>query len=354
VTARARRERRRPTIDDVARHAGVSKGAVSLALNGRPGVSDATRRRIAASAEALDWRPSARAKALSESRALAIGLIVARSPSQLASDPFFAALLAGVEAELASAGYALVLSVVGDAAAEDETYRRLVDDGRVDGVLLADARVDDPRCAVVAELGLEAVVLGHSDPISGLPGVAADERPALARVVDALVDLGHHHVGHVSGPATLVHANERRDAWHDALAAAGLPAGPLTEGDFTGAGAARATRRLLERRRPPTAILYANDLMAIAGLRVARELGLRVPRDVSVVGFDDIPLAEHVHPPLTTIRHDPVAAGAAAARLLLQRLRGESAPPPELPAAELVMRESIARARTPRAASRRS
>lgn len=351
MTARARGERRRPTIDDVARDAGVSKGAVSLALNGRPGVSDATRVRIAASAEALGWRPSARAKALSESRALAIGLIVAGSPSQLASDPFFAALLAGVEAELATVGYALVLSVVGDAAAEDETYRRLADDGRVDGVLLTDARVDDPRYALVAELGLEAVVLGHSDRISGLPGVAADERTALARAVEALVDLGHRHVGHVSGPVTVVDANERRDAWHEALAAVGLPAGPVVEGDFTGRGGARATRRLLKRRHRPTAILYANDLMAIAGLRVARELKLRVPRDVSVLGFGDIPLAEHVHPPLTTIRQDPVAAGAAAARLLLQRLRGDSAPAPELPAAVLVTRESIARARTPRARS---
>jgi DNA-binding LacI/PurR family transcriptional regulator len=345
VTARARGERRRPTIDDVARHAGVSKGAVSLALNGRPGVSEATRLRIAASAEALGWRPSARAKALSESRALAIGLIIAGSPSQLASDPFFAALLAGVEAELATVGFALVLSVVGDAATEDETYRRLAQDGRVDGVLLTDARVDDPRYALVAELGLEAVVLGHPDRISGLPGVAADERTALAGAVEALVDRGHRHVGHVSGPATLRHANERRDAWHEALAAAGLPAGPVAEGDFTGEGGARATRRLLQRRRPPTAILYANDLMAIAGLRVARELKLRVPRDVSVIGFDDIPLAEHVQPPLTTIRQDPVAAGAAAARLLLARLRGESTPAPELPPAVLVMRESIARAR---------
>ena len=162
----------------MARHAGVSKGAVSLALNGRPGVSDATRLRIAASAEALGWRPSARARALSESRARAIGLIIARPPFQLGSDPFFAQLLAGVEAELAEAGYVLVLSVVSDPVVEEATYRRLVADGRVDGVLLTDARTDDPRYALVLELGLEAVVVGHPDAASGLPGVS---RPTSAR-----------------------------------------------------------------------------------------------------------------------------------------------------------------------------
>jgi DNA-binding LacI/PurR family transcriptional regulator len=343
--------RRRPTIDDVARHAGVSKGAVSLALNGRPGVSDATRQRIAAAADALGWRPSARAKALSESRALAIGLITS---SQVAADPSFAALLTGVEDELAVAGYALVLSVVADADAEAQTYRRLAHDGRVDGVLLTNVRVDDPRYALVAELGLEAVVVGRPDQRHGLPGVAADVRGAFGRAVQALVDLGHRDIGHVAGPATLVDANERRDAWRDALAEAGLPAGPVAEGDFTGEGGARATRRLLERRRPPTAILYANDLMAIAGLRVARELALTVPRDLSIVGFDDVPLAEHVHPPLTTIRQHPVAAGAAAAKLLLQRLRGEPLTVPVLPEPQLVTRESIARAPRVAAAVTRS
>lgn len=336
-----RRHGRRPTIQDVARHAGVSKGAVSLALNGRPGVSDATRQRIVASVEALGWRPSARARALSESRAFAIGLILARPPGQLASDPFFAQLLAGVETELVDAGYVLVLSVVGDPDSEAETYRRLAQDGRVDGVLLTDARIDDPRYALVAELGLEAVVVGHPPPESGLPGVAADERMAIARAVGALVDLGHEHIAHVAGLAELVHSAERRAAWRDALLAAGLPAGQVVDGDFTVEGGARATRRLLGGRRPPTAILYANDLMASAGLRVARQLGVGVPEDLSIVGFDDIPLAEHVHPGLTTIRQDPVAAGRAAARLLLHRLRGERLPVPALPEPVLVMRDSI-------------
>jgi LacI family transcriptional regulator, repressor for deo operon, udp, cdd, tsx, nupC, and nupG len=315
---------------------------VSLALNGRPGVSDATRRRIASSAKTLGWRPSARGRALSESRALAIGLIIARPPVLLGSDPFFAQLLAGVEMELAEAGYALVLSVVGDESAERETYARLAHDGRIDGVLLMDPRIDDSRYALVSELGLDAVVVGRPESASPLPGVAADERTALARAVGALVDRGHERIAHVSGPANFVHSAERTSAWRDALLAAGLPAGQLMEGDFTGEGGARATRRLLKGRRRPTAIIYANDLMAIAGLAVARELDVQVPGELSVVGFDDIPLAAHVSPSLTTIRQDPVANGAAAAGLLLRRLRGETPATPTLPEPVLVVRDSIA------------
>jgi DNA-binding LacI/PurR family transcriptional regulator len=340
---RARGGGRRPTIADVARHAGVSKGAVSLALNGRPGVSEATRRRIASSAKTLGWRPSARARALSESRALAIGLIIARPPTLLGSDPFFAQLLAGVETALGEAGYALVLSLVGDEAAERDTYTRLAHDGRIDGVLLMDPRVDDPRYELVSELGLEAVVVGRPDNSSPLPGVAADDRTAIARAVGALVDRGHERIAHVTGPSNFVHSAERIAAWRDALIAAGLPEGRVAEGDFTGAGGARATRRLLRGspRRRPTAIIFANDLMAIAGLAVARELEVRVPHDLSVVGFDDIPLAAHVTPSLTTIRQDPVANGAAAAELLLRRLRGEAPAVPTLPGPVLVLRDSI-------------
>jgi DNA-binding LacI/PurR family transcriptional regulator len=321
----------------------VSKGAVSLALNGRPGVSDATRRRIVTAADTLGWRPNARGKALSESRALAIGLIFARPTDQLASDPFFPQLLAGIEAELGRSGYVLVLSVVADEATELATYSRLAREGRIDGVLLTDARLDDPRNQLVHELGLEAVVIGHPDPASGLLAVTTDERTAVARAVGALVDLGHRRIAHVAGPQELVHAAERRAAWRDALLAARLPSSKVVEGDFTRAGGVRATHELLEEPEPPTAIIYANDLMAIGGLAVAKELGVRVPEDLSIVGFDDIPVAEHVNPALTTIRQDFVAAGAAATRRLLERLQDQPITPAAVPDPVLVVRDSIGR-----------
>ncbi len=332
---------RKLTIADVARRAGVSKGSVSLAFNGRPGVSDDTRRRIVAVADELGWRPDARGRALSQSRAFAIGLVMARDPVHMAADPFFPQLLAGVEGELRGSEYVLVLSMVRDERAEAETYTRLAERGRVDGVLLTDARIDDPRYRLVTELGLEAVVIGNPDPASGLIAVTSDERSAIARAVGALVELGHRKIAHVSGPLSYIHASERHAAWRDALLAAGLPPGRSFESDFTHHGGALATRELLGRGDSPTAILYASDLMAIAGLEVAREMGVDVPEQLSIVGFDDIPLAAHVRPSLTTMRQDHVLKGSAATRRLLQRMRGRAVTPVEIPSAELIVRESI-------------
>ena len=148
----------RPTITDVATAAGVSKGAVSFALNGRPGISEETRRRILATAEDLGWTPSARARALSNSRSHAVGLVVARAPEVLSVDAFFPAFIAGLETALSARGHALLLQV----AEHDDlvAYRRLAQEARVDGVLLTDLRVDDERPALLEELGLPCVLIG--------------------------------------------------------------------------------------------------------------------------------------------------------------------------------------------------
>ncbi|MEO7449156.1 MAG: LacI family DNA-binding transcriptional regulator, partial [Humibacillus sp.] len=147
----------RPTISDVATAAGVSKGAVSFALNGRDGVSAETRERILEAAKSLGWRPSARARALSTSRAMAVGLVIARPPETLSADPFFSVFIAGVETVLSTRGQSLVLQVVPPTLREADAYRRLADEGRVDGVFLTDLIVDDPRPALLRELGLPAV-----------------------------------------------------------------------------------------------------------------------------------------------------------------------------------------------------
>ncbi|MBT8226353.1 MAG: LacI family transcriptional regulator, partial [Dactylosporangium sp.] len=166
----------RPTIVDVANRAGVSKSAVSFALNGRPGVGGDTRMRILAAAAELGWHPSARARALSSSRAFALGLVVAREPQLLGSDPFFPAFIAGVETILAGRGHSLVLQVVTSPQAEVDGYRRLCGDGRVDGVLLSDLRVSDPRIPLLAGLRVPTVTLNRPDVRTPFPAVTCDDR----------------------------------------------------------------------------------------------------------------------------------------------------------------------------------
>ncbi len=334
------------TITDVARLAGVSKGAVSLALNDRPGLSEATRARILAAAEQLDWRPSARARALSVSRALAVGLVMARPPETLRADPFFPSFIAGIESQLSRRGYALLLQVVPEHEAEHQTYRRLSDEGRVDGVFVTDLHVDDTRPALLAELGLPAVIVGPGQFDTDWPAVGVDDRPGITAAVEHLVGLGHTRIAHVAGPPEMVHGRSRREAWATALTIAGLPEGPSVDSDFSAEAGAAATRTLLDLAEPPTAVVYANDLMAIAGLSVALSRGLRVPQDLSITGYEDTELAAHVQPPLTTVSSDVIGWGRAAAQRLLELVERKDSTPVPLQTPRLVVRGSTGPAPT--------
>ncbi|GAB7050496.1 LacI family DNA-binding transcriptional regulator [Catenuloplanes indicus] len=340
---------KRPTIADIARRAGVSKGAVSYALNGQPGVSDATRRRIMAIADEIGFSPSSAARALSGANARAVGLALCRPARTLGIEPFFMELISGVEAELSARSYALTLQVVADPDAEIAVYRRWWGERRVDGVLLCDLRTDDRRVPVLEQLQLPAVVIGGPDGTGTLPGVWSDEAAALAETVEYLAALGHRRVARVGGLPELQHTRARTDAFHAVAARLGLdPADTVTvPSDYTGEDGARATRRLLSAARRPTAVIYDNDVMAIAGLSVAQEMGLAVPGDLSVVAWDDSPLCRLVRPPLTALSRDIPAYGGRAARLLLDAVAGARAAGVQTPAGHLTPRGSTAPPRTP-------
>lgn len=328
----------RPTINDVASAAGVSKGAVSFALNDRPGVAPQTRQRILEVAAQLGWTPSPRAQALSFSKALAVGLVVARPPEILRADAFFPAFISGLETVLSQHGHALLLMV---ADHDDETtYRRLAKEGRVDGVFVTDLRVDDPRPALLAELGMPNVVVGPDLDDDSTPTLGIDDAPGIRAAVQHLVGLGHTQIAHVSGPQSMVHGRSRRTAWAATLADAGLPLGICVEGDFSAESGAAATVALLELAERPTAIVYANDLMAMAGLSLAVARGVSVPGQLSVTGFDDMEISAHLQPSLTTVNTDVVAWGRAAATHLLALIRMQEPPVANLRPARLVLRGS--------------
>ncbi len=330
----------RPTINDVARAAGVSKGAVSFAFNYRPGLAPGTRARILDTARELGWTPSPRARALSVKRALAVGLVVARPPETLRADPFFPSFIAGLESALSEHGYALMLQVTPEHDLEQRSYRRLADEGRVDGVLLTDLYVDDPRPALLAELELPALLVGPALPDTYWPALGVDDSPGIVAAVEHLVGLGHTRIAHVSGTPDMVHGRSRRLAWANALRDAGLPEGACVDTDFSADAGATATRQLLDLADPPTAIVYANDLMAIAGLAIANQRGIDVPARLSVTGYDDTELAAYVRPGLTSVRVDVLGWGRAAAVRLLEIVEQRALTEADLPPPELVVRES--------------
>ena len=252
---------------------------------------------------------------------------MSRPPELLAADPFFPAFIAGVESILANRDLALVLQVVdGNPQTEAASYRRLAHEGRVDGVLLTDLRIDDPRYDWLTELDLPAVAVGRPSSGCPFPWLDTGDREGVRQAVRHLIALGHRRIAHVGGAPGYVHSLARRRAWEDELRAHGLEPELFIAGDFTAQGGAAATRQLLDKRPPPTAIVYANDLMAIAGMSAAVEAGLALPDHLSVVGVDDIPLAAHVRPALTTVRQDAADWGRAAARSLVALVEGEPVP----------------------------
>ncbi|MEV4612566.1 LacI family DNA-binding transcriptional regulator [Kitasatospora sp. NPDC049258] len=307
----------RPTIADIAQRAGVSKGAVSFALNGRPGVSDSTRQRILRVAEEMNWRPHSAARALGGARAGAVGLVLARPARTIGVEPFFAQLLSGLQAGLSAHAVALQLMVVEDTAAEVEVYRRWASEHRVDGFILVDLQLRDPRIEVLEELGLPTVVLGGPGRHGRLPAVWADDRAAMLSIVDYLAALGHRRIAHLAGLPAFQHTQRRIRALRDASRRLGLAEAVSVPTDFSDAEGAAATRALLARSPRPTAIVYDSDVMAVAGLGVAAEMGVSVPGELSVVSFDDSVLARIVHPALTALSRDTFALGEQVAGALL-------------------------------------
>ena len=338
----ARNSAKRPTIADIAQRAGVSKVAVSYALNGQSGVSEATRKRIIAIAEEIGFSPSSAARALTGAAAQAVGLVLSRPARTLGLEPFFMELISGVEAVLSARSYALTLQVVANPLDEILLYKRWRGERRIDGVLVCDLREDDPRIPALEELTLPAVVIGGPGHVGRLANIWSDDAAAVVETVEYLHALGHRRIARVGGMPQFLHTRIRTDAFKETSAKLGLTQATSVASDYSGEDGARVTRRLLSAAQRPTAIMYDNDVMAIAGLGVVQEMGLSVPGDISIVAWDDSVLCRLVHPPLTALQRDIPAYGAHAAEILLSIIDGRSAGEVQDPTAQLAPRGSTA------------
>jgi DNA-binding LacI/PurR family transcriptional regulator len=358
--------RRRPTIADVARRAGVSPAAVSFAVNGRPGVSDATRGRILAAARELGWRPSASARALTESRTRAVGWVLVRSAETLEADASFVPFLAGMEAALTAAGYALLLQIAPDDAAGLAALERLTAARRVDGLVLTDVRASDPRLRMPRDPRVPVVVAGDRGPPGAAPELRVGEAEGIAAAVAHLVDLGHERIAFAGDSDARSLAREA--AWSEAAGARAAAAvrdlaaiwlGEASPAIDSPGSATDSRRSATDPRRSPTdsrpspatgspglpqigalsppaatAVVCASDALALRVLSLA-------PAGVSVVGFGDSPLAAAAG--LTSVRVDYRAFGEAAAKLVLARIAGEPAPHLTPAEPDLVVRGSTGR-----------
>ncbi|WP_424858174.1 LacI family DNA-binding transcriptional regulator [Streptomyces sp. SAI-170] len=334
-------------MKDIARHAGVSQSAVSFALNGRPGVSDDTREKVRRVAEQLGWRPSTAARALSGEGAATVGFVLARPADTLGVDSFFLQLVSGIQEVLAERHLGLLFQVVEDVADECAVYRRWWAEHRVDGLLVADPRTDDPRPDLLDELGLPAVVIGGApdERHPGLSTVWADDAGAMAAVVDELHGLGHRRIVHIAGLTGLAHTQRRIRTLRAEAERRGLTEVRSVTTDYSDEAGAAVTRRVLTAAPAPTALIYDNDVMAVAGVAAAAELGFSVPGDVSVVAWEDSALCRMVRPRLSALSRDSVQFGRTAATELTALLDGGPARTVRVPVPRLLGRESTGVAR---------
>ncbi len=332
---------RRPTSLDVARLAGVSRTTVSFVLNRHEDarISPETRRRVLEAADSLGYHVNAPARSLAAGASRTVGVVLLQSPEQVAVDALLPETLRGLTAALRQDGYRVLLEPL---PLGERAYGSLLRTGSVDALVISGPRSDDTELARLAAEGYSMVIQGTLDG-SPVPSVDVDNRAAARAGVEHLIALGHRDIACVTnGPLAYTAAAERAAGFRDALERHGLPApaSRVAEASFDAESGRAAMRRLLHAGAPPTAVFVASDVVAFGVVGALREAGLRIPRDISVTGFDDIPLAAFADPPLTTIRTPAYDLGEAVGRLLLDRLMGRTVPARTVLTTDLIVRAS--------------
>ncbi|RBM07415.1 LacI family transcriptional regulator [Streptomyces sp. PT12] len=273
----------------------------------------------------------------------AIGLVLARPARLLGVEPFFMEFIAGIEERLAERRLSVLLHVVATHDEEIATHRRWAERCLVDAVVVVNLTVGDRRPGVLATLGLPAVFAGAWEGGPDLPVVATDNAAPVREALGELLALGHRRIARVTGPADLVHTRARTAALADGCAAAGIEP-VLVEGDYSAEAGTKLTAQLLRRPERPTAILYDNDVMAIAGLGVAKDLGIAVPDQLSLVAWDDSTMCRLASPPLTTMSVDVHRFGVMVAESVLELIDGGPVTARRSPPARFTPRGTTARA----------
>ncbi|HEX5590440.1 MAG TPA: LacI family DNA-binding transcriptional regulator [Candidatus Limnocylindrales bacterium] len=334
------KQRPRPTSADVASRAGVSRTTVSLVLNERGGsIPEPTRRRVYDAARALGYHPHHSARGLAGGRTQTIALVLRQSAEQVAEDALLTETLRGI----AGAARAADLRVLIEPLMPGEAYSDLVRSGRADGLVVSGPLFDDPELRDLVGDGFPVVIQGNAADVAA-PSVDVDNVTSARTAVEHLIDLGHRRIACITNaPLVYTAAADRLEGYREALLIGGLTYDEalVAEGTYDAASGHRAAARLLA-STDFTALFVASDVVALGAMRGLREAGLVIPRDVSVVGFDDIALAEHFDPPLTSVRVPARAIGEAAGRVLVDRIAGQVVPVRTILPTELVIRESTA------------
>ncbi|WP_287482925.1 LacI family DNA-binding transcriptional regulator [Caldilinea sp.] len=312
------------TLEEIARLAGCSRSTVSRVINHNPNVRAETRERVWQIIKEQNFQPNLAARALAGRRSRVIGLVIPQPLSTIFTDPYFSMLIQGCAKACDEHGYYLMLSLVLRQA--DDTYRWLIHARHMDGLLLAPPLIDDPFVPHLLNKRLPLVMIGRIPGRTDISTVNIDNIKGASLATQHLLELGYTRIATITGAMNLVGALDRLEGYLCALREAGIepPQEYIQEGDWSEAGGKRAMQRLLQVTPRPDAVFAASDSMAIGAMKAIQATGLKVPDDIAVVGFDDMPAAATVDPPLTTVHHPIERIGFLAAAALIEKLETPS------------------------------
>ncbi len=317
--------KKRSTSQDVATTAGVSRTTVSFVLNNVPSVSisDVTRQRVLDAARKLDYHPNVAGRKLVSGKSYTIGLVLCQSPEQVFTDAFLPQVMLGVEQAALQQGFHVLLKPIDPNDAGG--YTGLIRENHVDGILISGPRQDDTALINLHEEGVPLMLMGQL-PQTQIPFVDVNATAGAEAAVRHLIDLGHQRIGMVTNaPLNYTSAQQRRNGYLQALESAGILVDHslIRDGNYTPASGFAAMASLLEVSPRITAVFVASDVVAMGAMLAIKRAGLRIPEDIAIVGFDDIPLAEFFDPPLTTVHLPAYGLGWAAGERLIRLIQGE-------------------------------
>ena len=328
------------TLEEIAKLAKVSRSTVSRVINDDPKVSEVTRERVQAVVHRLNYHPNAAARGLAAGRTRILGLLIPMGVAAVFTDPYHPLVIQGVASSCNAREHSVMLWLA-EPEFERRTISQILHNGLIDGVILASQMVDDPLLQSLIQSELPFILIGRHPNDNRVSYVDVDNVNSAREMVAYLLRLGRRCVATITGPRNMIAGVDRLEGYHAALRDRGIPPDPnlIIAGDFTEESGYTAMQHLLPMK--PDAVFAASDTMAVGAIRAIRQTGLRVPEDIAVAGFDDVPFAARSDPPLTTVRQPIHRAGAVAAETLIDMIANPSSQPHRiiLPT-ELVIRAS--------------
>jgi LacI family transcriptional regulator len=328
-------------LEHIARLSGVSRSTVSRVINNDPKVADETRAKVQQVIEEVHFRPNVAARSLAGAQTFILGLVIPTGVSSVFSDPYFPNLIRGISSACRDRDYSVMLWLA-EPDYERRTVMQVLRNGIIDGVIVSSMPMDEIIVDALSHAELPFILVGRDPTHPGVNYVDVENRRGGVEAVTHLIRMGRRRIAHISGPLNTVVGRDRLEGFQEALRMRGVPFNPelVLEGDFSEEEGYSLTKLILP--RSPDAIFAASDAMALGALRALREAGLRVPEDVAVIGFDDLPFAATADPPLTTIRQPIQRTGAMAAQTLIDIIEhpGEAPVRRILLPTELVIRKS--------------